>query len=497
MEMPTLLLTTLVLCLAGSVLPNEDIEIIESCMQDLDVGLEEGNPQYNWDRLNRLEQALARSKPGKEGCHFQTNLVEAHVYSVTADSFKGLNLSSSAAKSKGRSKAQPKHAMRFPGELMHSMRAREEHKLICIYIHSPCIFLDEQNSSVLNNHILGAFLQNRAVTGLRRPVEIQFWHNLVLDASNATCVFWVPGAGAGRAGSWSREGCETEHREGTVVCHCSHLTYFAVLMIQAQNLSQPVLESLTYISTVGCSISAAATFCTLLLCCFFRRRPKDTTTRIHMNLLAALFLLNGSFLLSKPLATSTELCQAAAALLHGSLLCSLAWMGAEAFHLYLLLVKVYNIYIQHYLLKLCLCAWGLPTLVVIAVVIFRGETYGHHAISTTDGYQNTNMCWLTSKPGPLCHPVLCWPHPALQHADAGGRGSNAEEDQEPEGAGEKGLGDGAGAHLPAGNHLGLGLLQLRRPSHPPALPLHHPQLPARSLHLPVVHHHIPPQQVQH
>lgn len=136
-----------------------------------------------------------------------------------------------------------------------------------------------------------------------------------------------------------------------------------------------------------------------------------------MNLLAALFLLNGSFLLSKPLATGTEeLCQAAAALLHGSLLCSLAWMGAEAFHLYLLLVKVYNIYIQHYLLKLCLCAWGewlpwasagtaapaephtasarppgLPTLVVIAVVIFRGETYGHHAISTTDGYQNTNM----------------------------------------------------------------------------------------------------------
>ncbi|KAM9182757.1 adhesion G-protein coupled receptor G5 [Mergus octosetaceus] len=565
--MPTLLLTTLVLCLAGSVLPYEDVELVQSCMQHLDEGLKQGNPQYNWDRLNQLEQALARSKPGKEGCHFQTNLVEAHVYSVTADSFKGLNLSSSvvstpvlpgspcsmhtasalpsllpawdprrggmpgwlsvtyagvdeeqvgfghllsmlytsptpgdvapgkpaadpqrrhwgasaarlrragiftqppapwglkipfsknkkpravallskegdakdggqhrgrfrsaeqrgpeaapqhflqprrrdcpgsAAKNKGRSMAKPKHAIRFPVELMQGIRAREEHKLICIYIHSPYIFLDEQNSSVLNNHILGAFLQNRTVTGLRRPVEIQFWHNMVLDASNATCVFWVPGAG--KAGSWSREGCKTQHREGTVVCLCSHLTYFAVLMIQAQNLSQPVLESLTYISTVGCSISAAATFCTLLLCCFFRRWPKDTTTRIHMNLLAALFLLNVSFLLSKPLATSTEgLCQAAAALLHGSLLCSLAWMGAEAFHLYLLLVKVYNIYIQHYLLKLCLFAWGLPTLVVMAVLIFSGETYGRHVISTTDGYQNMNMCWLTS---PLAHFVtLCY-----------------------------------------------------------------------------------------
>lgn len=53
-------------------------------------------PSFSPCRLNQLEQALARSKPGKEGCHFQTNLVEAHVYSVTADSFKGLNLSSSA-----------------------------------------------------------------------------------------------------------------------------------------------------------------------------------------------------------------------------------------------------------------------------------------------------------------------------------------------------------------------------------------------------------------
>lgn len=53
-------------------------------------------PSFSPCRLNRLEQALARSKPGKEGCHFQTNLVEAHVYSVSADSFKGLNLSSSA-----------------------------------------------------------------------------------------------------------------------------------------------------------------------------------------------------------------------------------------------------------------------------------------------------------------------------------------------------------------------------------------------------------------
>nr|XP_013032036.2 adhesion G-protein coupled receptor G5 isoform X2 [Anser cygnoides] len=406
--MSTLLLTTLILCFAESVLPCQEIEDIQNFTHHLSEGLEQHSPQYNQDRLNQLQQVLACSKPGKREWHFKARLVETHVFSITADSFKGLNVTSSTeAQKKGRSMAQFKHAMRFPKELVRGSRAQEKQTLICIYIHSPYIFLDKQNSSILNNHILGAFLQNRTVTGLVNPVAIQFWHNMVLDASNATCVFWVPGAGAGSAGSWSREGCETQHEEGTVVCLCHHLTYFAVLMTQAQNLSQPELESLTYISTVGCSISATATFCTLLLCCFFRRRPQDNTTRIHMNLLAALFLLNGSFLLSKPLATSTEgLCRAAAALLHGSLLSSLAWMGAEAFHLYLLLVKVYNIYIQQYLLKLCLFAWGLPTLVVMAVLIFSGETYGHHFISTTDGYKNMNMCWLTSR---LAHSVtLCY-----------------------------------------------------------------------------------------
>lgn len=158
------------------------------------------------------------------------------------------------AQKKGRSMAQFKHAMRFPKELVRGSRAQEKQTLICIYIHSPYIFLvsqgmcwwgegawgdlsshpeqhsgpnamhclhhagcllwlgcpvglrrgpgvfrhspqepwllqDKQNSSILNNHILGAFLQNRTVTGLVNPVAIQFWHNMVL-VSRAP--LWAP-----------------------------------------------------------------------------------------------------------------------------------------------------------------------------------------------------------------------------------------------------------------------------------------------------------------
>ncbi|KFW02847.1 putative G-protein coupled receptor 114, partial [Eurypyga helias] len=138
-----------------------------------------------------------------------------------------------------------------------------------------------------------------------------------------------------------------------------------------------------------------------------RPRPRDNTTRIHMHLLATLLLLNCSFLLSTPLAAGAAgLCRVTAALLHASLLCALAWMAAEAFHLLLLLVKVYNVYIQHYLLKLCLFAWGLPGLAVVAVLVFKRDTYGYHAISTSEGYRNMTMCWLTSPP--VHYATLCY-----------------------------------------------------------------------------------------
>ncbi|XP_068267681.1 adhesion G-protein coupled receptor G1-like [Nyctibius grandis] len=414
MVMPTPPLITLVLCLTTSVLwargsapqmaPSE-LEEMESDVDALEKELQQGcgRARQARERLNRLEEKLTR----QERYNFTGSMVQTYVFKFMTEHFRGLNLSSRMDTKLGGG-GRLRHAMNFPAELVEGIRVRgAEQELVCIYIHSPCVFQDAHNSSVLNNDVLGAFLPSGSVAGLSRPVEIQFWHDTVLDASNATCVFWKPGAGAGSTGSWSRDGCETTHREGTVICHCDHLTYFAVLLLPAGALSPAQLASLTHISTVGCSLSAAATLCTLLLCCCSRQRLKDTTTRIHMHLLAALLLLNCSFLLSAPLAAGAEgLCRVAAAMLHASLLCALAWMAAEAFHLLLLLVKVYNVYIQHYLLKLCLFAWGLPTLAVAAVFVFKRDTYGYHGISTSEGYRNVTMCWLTSLPAHYA--TLCY-----------------------------------------------------------------------------------------
>ncbi|EMP32531.1 hypothetical protein UY3_10320 [Chelonia mydas] len=277
---------------------------------------------------------------------------------------------------------------------------------------------DRKNSSLQNNDILGATLENTVVTGLSEPVEIRFWHNTTLDNSNATCVFWVEGSGnydthgitwytcernrseSGSLGNWSSAGCETIHEDKVVLCLCKHLTYFAVLLkISSAPIDEAILVPLTYISMVGCSVSAAASLLTILHYLASRKKSRDYTTKIHMNLLGALFLLNASFLLSEPLALvhSTWLCKGTAAFLHYSLLCCLTWMAIEGFHLYLLLIKVYNLYIRRYVLKLCAVGWGLPALAVVSILIFKQESYGLHIIETDTGYNNATMCWITDK----------------------------------------------------------------------------------------------------
>ncbi|XP_064885262.1 adhesion G-protein coupled receptor G5 isoform X4 [Columba livia] len=402
--MPTLLLITLVLCLAASVLHAQgsapevdpsDVEVANN-METLETELHQdcGSAHHVTEMLHLLEEKLAH----REKYNFTGDMIETYIFSFMTEDFGGLNLSSNVDTKPGGRDKKFKHSMNFPADLMEGVQAQGvEQRLVYIYIHSPCIFQDAHNSSVLNDDVQGAFLQSGEVVGLSHPVEIQFWHDMVLDDTNATCVFWQPGASADSTGSWSRAGCKTTHREGTVTCHCNHLTYFAVLLDPDATVSVAQLVLLTHISNIGCSLSAAATFCILLVCCFSRQQLRDNTTRIHMHLLAALLLLNTAFLLSTPLAASTkELCQVAAALLHASLLCALAWMAAEAFHLSLLLIKVYNIYVRQYLLKLCLFAWGLPTLAVVAIFIFRRETYGYYIIHTSEGYQDMTMCWLTS-----------------------------------------------------------------------------------------------------
>lgn len=94
---------------------------------------------------------------------------------------------------------------------------------------------------------------------------------------------------------------------------------------------------------------------------FYRQRFKsEDAPKVHVALSISLFLLNLAFFINvghgrEP---SDATCWARGAIFHYFLLCTFTWMGLEAFHLYLLVIKVFNTYFGHYFLKLSLVGWG-------------------------------------------------------------------------------------------------------------------------------------------
>ena len=87
--------------------------------------------------------------------------------------------------------------------------------------------------------------------------------------------------------------------------------------------------------------------------------------KILLNLCAALLGLYVVFIVMISVDTEryeAELdlvsCSILAAALHYFTLASLAWMGIEGVNMYLLFIKVVDNYIQRFMLKACLFAWG-------------------------------------------------------------------------------------------------------------------------------------------
>ncbi|XP_060109808.1 adhesion G-protein coupled receptor G5 [Heteronotia binoei] len=319
-----------------------------------------------------LEKTLLKANMSQENLIIAHEDIQTLIFKIKPKDFRGLNISSDMLMINAAVKTQTRHSMSFPAALTKRTRAlpAKEMRLACIYLKTSCLFQDEKNSSLLNDDILGATLGGVSVTNLSEPVEIRFWHNLRLaNNSSLTCVFWM---------------------EGNIS--------FPSLQISPPALDKGLLVALIYITSIGCGVSAAA--CLLTACLYYcsRRKQQDFTSKIHMYFLEALFFLYTSFLISGPLASITIVwpCQVAAVFLHYSLLCGLTWMALEGFHLYMLVIRVYNLYIRCYLLKLCAVGWGLPGLAVMTILLINKQAYGIHSTKMSSLHNNMTMCWITS-----------------------------------------------------------------------------------------------------
>ncbi|KFV91748.1 G-protein coupled receptor 64, partial [Eurypyga helias] len=261
--------------------------------------------------------------------------------------------------------------------------------------------LSLKNASLISN-VISSSVANLTVSNLKANVTVTL-QNIKPNQDNATvrCVFWDFNKNGGHGG-WSQEGCTVkESRVNETVCSCNHLTSFAVLMnLYGNTPLNPTQELvLTFISYIGCGLSAIFLSITLVTYIAFEKIRRDYPSKILIQLCAALLLLNLVFLLDSWIALydTRGLCIAVAVFLHYFLLVSFTWMGLEAFHMYLALVKVFNTYVRKYILKFCVVGWGLPAVVVSIVLAVSPDNYGLITTGKVSINRPDEFCWIKNR----------------------------------------------------------------------------------------------------
>uniref|UniRef100_A0A673VEI0 Adhesion G-protein coupled receptor G2 n=1 Tax=Suricata suricatta TaxID=37032 RepID=A0A673VEI0_SURSU len=292
----------------------------------------------------------------------------------------------------------------LPSSLMSSLPANDVELASRVqfnFFETPALFQDPalENLSLIS-YVISSSVGNLTVKNLTRNVTVTLKHiNPSQDDLTVRCVFWDLGRNGGRGG-WSPEGCSVKDRRANeTVCTCSHLTSFGVLLdLSRTSLPPTQMMTLTFITYTGCGLSSIFLSVTLITYLAFEKIRRDYPSRILLQLCAALLLLNLVFLLDSWIAlyNMRGLCISVAVFLHYFLLVSFTWMGLEAFHMYLALVKVFNTYIQKYILKFCVVGWGVPAVVVIIVLAISPNNYGLGSYGKFPNGSPDDFCWINN-----------------------------------------------------------------------------------------------------
>ncbi|XP_052745305.1 latrophilin Cirl isoform X6 [Bicyclus anynana] len=234
---------------------------------------------------------------------------------------------------------------------------------------------------VLNSKVISASLGNGRHIQLSQMVRLTMKHLKTENVTNPACVFWDY-----TLHGWSHEGCQVEWSNLTHTgCACSHLTNFAILMdVHGVTLSATHQMALRLVTVIGCAISAVALLAAIIVFQCFRNMKSDRVL-IHKNLCACLLIAEVVFLCGIDQTQDRIMCGIIAGLLHYFFLAAFAWMFLEGFHLYAMLVEVFEPE-RPRARWYCAGAYLAPALVVLA-----------SASSFPTGYGTPHQCWLTTE----------------------------------------------------------------------------------------------------
>eukprot|EP00057_Strongylocentrotus_purpuratus_P012929 XP_011667403.1 PREDICTED: G-protein coupled receptor 126-like [Strongylocentrotus purpuratus] len=152
---------------------------------------------------------------------------------------------------------------------------------------------------------------------------------------------------------------------------CDHLTNFAVIM-DTHRQEGSFIEAYNILTYIGCSISIFSLLVTLATYLWNKDLRTKQTNQIFICLCLTLMCLYTTFVIMISLDSTRDSlevqagpCGFLAALVHFFVLSSIVWMCVEGYNIYLFIVNNFNNYIQNFMIKAILAAWGSPAVFVV------------------------------------------------------------------------------------------------------------------------------------
>ncbi|XP_061562529.1 adhesion G-protein coupled receptor G1-like isoform X1 [Phycodurus eques] len=267
----------------------------ERCMAHVNTIVDSGKPTIDFEALERLEKALARTEVNETTSMFVGRVIALLLKPGGRHASLDISASDSQAEA-GMTVNNSKVSVQLPRELHNSW---DDTILFCM-VTWPHSIWNVTSQELYQKRLLSLSVRGKAIAGLKERVNITVNTIALNETQSPRCAFWNSSTK-----TFSSSGCRTvwERGQSHVTCSCDHLTYFAVLIVSAP-LSDTNEAVLSYISLIGCSLSLFALVITLLLFINKRQIREDVSMKVHVNLAVALILLNAHFLPSQAAALS-------------------------------------------------------------------------------------------------------------------------------------------------------------------------------------------------
>ncbi|KAJ0059888.1 hypothetical protein NL108_015109, partial [Boleophthalmus pectinirostris] len=364
------------------------------------------------NRLIRLVDKLGvkLEVPGDNEILSSTSLVLAvqnvdgtQFATTTANIFSTSNVQISGRRA--RSSEVPLGSVFLPSSLTEGLSPEEKQwasRVQFNFYAKSTLFMDTTlNDKTVISPVLASSVANLSISNLKENIEFTIRNTDSIKTNHSiSCVFWDFRENGGK-GAWSNVGCHVVSATAEDTrCSCNHLTSFAVLLDLSRQgiLDREQAQLLTFITYIGCGVSAVFLSVTILTYLLFDKLLRDIPAKILVQLCISLLLLNLVFLIDGWLALfkANGLCTSTAFFLHYFLLTSFTWAGLEALHMYLSIVRVFTPYLSRYMTKFSLMGWGIPLIVVIIIIAVNKDNYGLVKYGRYSDGTSDDFCWLAN-----------------------------------------------------------------------------------------------------